>query len=83
MRRGFLFPTAALPNVFRGKYLDSLTVAHGSCELRMSGDGDPDDTRAFECLKVSLQSNDWVVYPKAPFVRAAILRTTEKIPFIL
>ena len=28
-------------------------------------------TRAFECLKTSLQSNDWVVYTKAPFAGAA------------
>ena len=27
--------------------------------------------RAFECLKTSLQSNDWVIYSKAPFAGAA------------
>ena len=70
-RRGFLFPTAALSKVFRGKYLDALAAAHRCGELRMPGDEDPDDTRAFECLKVSLQSNEWVVYTKAPFASAA------------
>ena len=30
-----------------------------------------DDTRAFECLRTSLQSNDSVVYTKAPFAGAA------------
>ena len=70
-RRGFLFPTAALSKVFRGKYLDALTAAHRCGELRMPGDGDPDDTRAFECLKASLQSNEWVAYTKAPFAGAA------------
>ena len=70
-RRGFLFPTTALSKVFRGKYLDLLTDAHRAGELRMPGDGDPDDTRAFDCLKASLQSNDWVVYTKAPFAGAA------------
>ena len=70
-RRGFLFPTAALSKVFRGKYLDSLTAAHRSGELRMPGDDGLDDTRAFESLKTSLQSNDWVVYTKAPFAGAA------------
>ena len=70
-RRGFLFPTTALSKVFRGKYLDLLTEAHRSGELRMPGDGDPDDTRAFECLKALLQWNDWVVYTKAPFAGAA------------
>ena len=70
-RRGFLFPTAALSKVFRGKYLDLLTAAHHYGELRMPGEEDPDDTRAFDCLKASLQSNEWVVYTKAPFDGAA------------
>ena len=70
-RRGFLFPTAALSKVVRGKYLDALTAAHRCGELRMPGDEDPDDTRAFDCLKASLQSNEWVVYTKAPFAGAA------------
>ena len=70
-RRGFLFPTAALSKVFRGKYLDLLTDAHRRGELHVPGDEDPDDTRAFECLKASLQSNQWVVYTKAPFAGAA------------
>ena len=48
MRRGFLFPTTALSKVFRGKYLDFLTVAHRNAELRMPGDDGLDDTRAFE-----------------------------------
>ena len=71
VRRGFLFPTTALSKVFRGKYLDFLTVAHRNGELRMPGDDGLDDTRAFECLRTSLQSNDWVVYTKAPFAGAA------------
>ena len=70
MRRGFLFPTAALSKVFRGKYLDFLTTAHRNGELRMPGADGLDDTCAFECLKTSLQSNDWVVYSKAPFAGA-------------
>ena len=70
-RRGFLFPTAALSKVFRGKYLDLLTAAHRCGELRMPGEEGPDDTCAFECLKASLQSNEWVVYTKAPFAGAA------------
>ena len=57
-RRGFLFPTAALSKVLRGKYLDALAAAHRSGELCMPGDEDPNDTRAFDCLKASLQSNE-------------------------
>ena len=69
-RKGFLFPTAALSKVFRGKYLDFLTGAHRMGELRMPGRDGLDGSRAFECLKTSLRSNNWVVYTKAPFVGA-------------
>ena len=37
----------------------------------MPGDEGLDDSPAFESLKTSLQSNDWVVYTKAPFAGAA------------
>ena len=69
-RKGFLFPTAALSKVFRGKYLDFLTDAHRKGELRMPGRDGLDGSRAFECLKTSLRSNNWVVYTKAPFAGA-------------
>ena len=70
-RRGFLFPTRALSKVFRGKYLDFLSTAHRSAELRMPDADGVDGHRAFEFLKASLQSRDWVVYTKAPFAGAA------------
>ena len=82
-RMGFLFPTAALSKVFRGKYLDFLGAAHRDGELRLrSADGD--DCREFECLKIALRSHDWVVYSKAPFagakqVLAYLGRYTHKI----
>ena len=69
-RKGFLFPTAALSKVFRGKYLDFLTDAHRKGELRIPGRDGLDGSRAFECLKTSLRSNNWVVYTKAPFAGA-------------
>ena len=50
-RRGFLFPTAALSKVFRGKNLHALTTAHRTGELHMPGDEDLDDTRAFEAAR--------------------------------
>ena len=56
--------------VFRGKYLDFLTDAHRKGELRMPGRDGLDGRRAFECLKISLRSNNWVVYTKAPFAGA-------------
>ena len=69
VRKGFLFPTAALSKVFRGKYLDFLGAAHREGELRLKA-ADGDDSREFECLKTALRSHDWVVYSKAPFVGA-------------
>ncbi len=84
-RKGFLFPTAALSKVFRGKYLDFLGAAHRDGELRLkaAADGD-DDGHEFECLKTVLRSHDWVVYSKAPFagtgqVLAYLGRYTHKI----
>ena len=56
-RKGFLFPTAALSKVFRGKYLDFLTDAHRKGELRMPGSDGLDDSHAFECLKTSLRQS--------------------------
>ena len=81
-RKGFLFPTAALSKVFRGKYLDFLGAAHRNGELRLHGGGD--DSHGFECLKTALRSHDWVVYSKAPFagagqVLAYLGRYTHKI----
>ena len=70
-RRGFLFPTTALSKVFRGKYVDFLSTAQRSGELCMPDADGVDDDRAFEYLKASLQSHDWVVYTKAPFAGAA------------
>ena len=69
-RKGFLFPTAALSKVFRGKYLDFLGAAHRDGELRLNVAGGGDDSREFECLKTALRSHDWVVYTKAPFAGA-------------
>ncbi len=68
-RKGFLFPTAALSKVFRGKYLDFLGAAHRDGELRLKSAGG-DDSGEFECLKTALRSHDWVVYSKAPFADA-------------
>ena len=69
MRKGFLFPTAALSKVFRGKYLDFLDAAHRDGELRLKAAG-VNDSHEFECLKTVLRSRDWVVYSKVPFAGA-------------
>ena len=62
------FPTAALSKVFRGKYLDFLSTAHGKGELRLKGSGG--GSHEFECLKTALRLHDWVVYSKVPFAGA-------------
>ena len=36
----------------------------------MRGADEPDEDRAFDCLRASLQSQDWVVYGKPPFADA-------------
>ena len=85
VRRGFLFPTAALSKVFRGKYLDFLDAAHRDGEFRLKAVSD-DDSHEFECLKTALRAHDWVVYTKAPFadaghVLAYLGRYTHKTAF--
>ena len=69
-RRGFLFPTAALSKVFRGKYLDFLSAAHRKGELCAPGSRGVDDNHDFERLTTALRSQDWVVYCKPPFADA-------------
>ena len=71
--KNFLFPTAALSRVFRGKYLDFLAQARRGGELRLTGAklqllNDPD---AFECLLALLRTHPWIVYAKEPFAGAA------------
>ena len=90
VRRGFLFPTAALSKVFRGKYLDFLTTAHRNGELRMPGADGPDDTCAVECLKTSLQSSllfSWLGAVTTPRLSSrplsVPLRKTDKGLFIM
>lgn len=69
VREGFLFPTAALSKVFRGKYLDFLDAAHRDGELRLKAAG-VNNGHEFECLKTALRLHDWVVYTKVPFADA-------------
>ena len=70
-RKGFLFPTAALSKVFRGKYLHFLDAAHRDGELRLkAADDGGDDGHEFDWLKTALRAHDWVVYTKAPFAGA-------------
>ncbi len=65
--RRFLFPVAALSEVFKAKYLDLLIKARRSGALRYGGstEGLADDP-AFAFI-AELRSTYWTVYAKAPF----------------
>jgi len=68
---GFLFPTAALSKVFRGKYLDDLAQAYQRGELRLAGATAAwVDPGAFRLFLAKLKQHDWVVYAKPPFAGA-------------
>lgn len=58
-RPGFLFPVRALSKVFRGKYLEMLTLAFKQTPTRLRGD--PGD------LLGGLWKQPWIVYAKEPF----------------
>jgi hypothetical protein len=59
----FLFPTPALSNVFRGKFMAALNAAHKSGQIAR----DPQAARSDWCQRQKqLYQHDWVVYAKAP-----------------
>ena len=70
--KGFLFPTKALSQVFRGKYLDALAKEqHKDALNEDKADGpDPFDSQTFDMLLTRLRQHDWVVYAKPPFAGA-------------
>ena len=67
-RQGFLFPIAALSQVFRGKFLAALTRAFDTGALRLAGAtatlAQPSARQRFFC---ALREHQWVVYAKKPF----------------
>jgi hypothetical protein len=65
-KRGFLFPIAALSQVYRGKFVAALKAAHQGAKLRaeaLRGDALPTDT-ASGTLLARLYEHDWVVYAR-------------------
>lgn len=66
--RNYLFSVDALAELFRGKLLDTLRIAHRAGRLRFDGPAasyaDPD---RFFALCDRLQKTPWVVYCKPPF----------------
>lgn len=67
-RRGFLFPVAALSQVFRGKFLAALTRAFDSGALNLAGaTAMLARASARQPLFSALREHEWVVYAKKPF----------------
>lgn len=64
----YLFPVAALAEVFRGKMLDFLRHMHAHGRLQRCDDFQ--DPEAFERLMTRLAKLRWCVYAKRPFRRA-------------
>ena len=70
----FLFPEAALSQVFRGKFIQGLKEAFYSGQLNLPpGDNNYSSPGAFERWVNRLVSRDWVVYCKSP------MKTAEKV----
>ncbi len=69
--KGFLFPTRALSEVFRGKYLDYLQERYADGTLRFGGSTAAlAEAGAFRLFLAKLKIHDWVVYAKPPFAGA-------------
>jgi hypothetical protein len=67
-RSGFLFPVAALAEVFRGKYIDALRRAHRRGRLRLEGEvAELARAEAFDRWVGELYTQRWIVYAKRPF----------------
>jgi hypothetical protein len=66
--RKFLFPVAALSEVFKAKYLELLIKARKSGALRFGGKTEElADDPAFAAFVAELRGTYWTVYAKAPF----------------
>ena len=65
----FLFPEAALSQVFRGKFIEALKAAYFDGQLTIPPNlvSIMDDEDRFEAWVNRLVSTDWVVYCKPPF----------------
>ncbi len=71
-KRGFLFPVKALSQVFRGKYLASLTRAFEHGQILLAGSTEPlTDDRPRQALLNELRVQPWVVYAKSPMAGPA------------
>lgn len=66
----YLFSQEALSRVFRGKFIDHMTVAYKNGELVFPGVSAPlEKPEKFQELKDTLYSKNWVVHVKEPIKR--------------
>lgn len=63
----FLFPTKALMQVFRGKFIEGLKQAYYAGNLILTDDMRIDHATAFEMWVDHLVARNWNVYSKPPF----------------
>jgi Putative transposase/Transposase zinc-binding domain len=71
-RPGFFLPVRVLSRLFRRRFLEELTAAHGRGQLRFFGEhADLADPDTFARWLAPLRQCEWVVYAKRPFAGPA------------
>jgi hypothetical protein len=84
-RPGFFLPVRVLSRLFRRRFLEELSAAHGRAQLEFFGEFAPlTDAAAFAQWLVPLRQIEWVVYAKRPFagpeaVLAYLSRYTHRV----
>jgi len=69
---GFFLPVRVLSRLFRRRFLEELTAAHGRGQLRFFGEhADLADPATFADWLAPLRQCEWVVYAKRPFAGPA------------
>ena len=82
---GFFLPVRVLSRLFRRRFLEALSQAHGQRQLRFFGEHAAlADARAFAQWLAPLRRSEWVVYAKRPFagpeaVLAYLSRYTHRV----
>jgi Putative transposase/Transposase zinc-binding domain len=82
---GFFLPVRVLSHLFRRRFLDALSAAHGRGQLQCLGElAHLTDTAAFATWLAPLRACEWVVYAKRPFagpeaVLAYLSRYTHRV----
>ena len=84
-RPGFFLPVRVLSRLFRRRFIEELSAAHGRGQLQFHGEFAPlADAAAFATWLAPLRQLEWVVYAKRPFagpeaVLAYLSRYTHRV----